>query len=449
MFRMETFNCGHPRTPENSRGNGKGKPRICKECQQARRAKLPKKKKPRPKVCGRGHVYTPETTIITASGSRNCRICWSLKLKAMRVERAPKKPKVPRTRCRIGHELKGDNAWRLKDGRVVCRACKYRYQNERNRLKRLNLPYEYKLKMFGAPVEEKIRAYRQKPDENGCRLWTGPVDQGGRPHLQGRVDGKHAVVFTLARLWEQESGRKLPENHVVDMPCPGGVRCTTYEHMRVIPWVKLVNTAENKAATALSNRMKRASDRAKYVERGSEYVPDLRKMLIHKFGQRVTPYIEDIVQEALVGAYLHWARDRKEIANLKAFLMTAARNRASDLTHRRRETQSLDDLLDNGGEIGALGSALTLLLRAADDADPAVWWELREDEAAERAYVAARLKKMSPAVRAVIRLKYEHDLSQAEIAQARGISINTVEQQLTRGHRIMLEGTGRKLKNVA
>lgn len=441
---VTVFRCGHPRTPGNSLGNGANAAPICKICAKARRAKQPKKKKKRPDRCGRGHEYTPENTLLTASGNRNCKICWSLKRKAMRIEKPKKAAKTQRTRCPAGHELTGWNAQRVGN-RICCRTCRNVNQTARQRAKRLGLSYEYKIKLFGTTPEEKIAIYRQPPDENGCRLWTGPMTKkiGGRPHLQTRTfEGGKAVngcAFSLARVWEEGSGRKLPPRHVVVMTCPGGNRCTTYEHMKVEPWKEWIREDENMKRGVAELRLRRGRDRERYVEAVQRHESGIRGRLQKKFGSVITSHIEDIMQHVRVSAFLAWARDRTEILNVRSFLLTTAIRRATDvLRHlKSRRTTSLEEMMEENEFDGAVEWSQ---FKDEDKNDPAIFWELVEEEEMQRAEFSKRLRLVPPKARALLRLQHTYGLSQRELAQAANISENTVEQHLGKARRRIRAG---------
>lgn len=99
IIAMETFQCGHPRSAENSAPNGKVGV-ICRECRNARKrryyaadpgAELNRTRKYRPEPqgnanlrkthCPQGHPYDEENTYVTPSGVRQCRTCRKAALK--------------------------------------------------------------------------------------------------------------------------------------------------------------------------------------------------------------------------------------------------------------------------------------------------------------------------------------------------------------------------------
>lgn len=72
--------------------------------------------------CKRGHPFSTENTIITTSGSRQCREC----MKMLQLRWKQKHPTIPRGTpkqfCKHGHEMTGANTYTYKN-RKSCRIC--------------------------------------------------------------------------------------------------------------------------------------------------------------------------------------------------------------------------------------------------------------------------------------------------------------------------------------
>lgn len=77
-------------------------------------ARLPRR---RPRMCHKGHEYTPATTSVAPDGSRICLIC---------KPRRPSQPRATETHCAAGH-LKTPETWREYrydyGDRTVCLVC--------------------------------------------------------------------------------------------------------------------------------------------------------------------------------------------------------------------------------------------------------------------------------------------------------------------------------------
>lgn len=119
---------GHEYTDENTHVRASGQ-RDCRTCtrerMRVRREALPRRPRPRKDACVRGHAFTPENTVTYANGDRACRECSRQRVRDMRArKRALRPPKSPRTECKNGHALTGDNVYvnPNRSGRA-CRKC--------------------------------------------------------------------------------------------------------------------------------------------------------------------------------------------------------------------------------------------------------------------------------------------------------------------------------------
>jgi RNA polymerase sigma-70 factor (ECF subfamily) len=113
------------------------------------------------------------------------------------------------------------------------------------------------------------------------------------------------------------------------------------------------------------------------------------------------------------------------VAHPRAFrtwLFQATRHRAIDHLRRRRRER-------------------ILLADAASESEPAV--EDAEPEVRDLSGLADAMAGMTPAHREVLLLRYEDDLSYAEIALVTGCSVGTVRSRLHHAKRRLVELTGR------
>jgi RNA polymerase sigma-70 factor (ECF subfamily) len=133
---------------------------------------------------------------------------------------------------------------------------------------------------------------------------------------------------------------------------------------------------------------------------------------------------EDLVQGLF--ADLWTRRDAWEIrTSVRAYLFTAVRNRALNARRRGLIERDWDD---------AAGRADT---DAIQWSPPAADAELERREA--RTGVARALAALPERCRLVMQLRWRDQLSYAEIAEAMGISVKGVENQLSRGLKALRE----------
>jgi RNA polymerase sigma-70 factor (sigma-E family) len=121
---------------------------------------------------------------------------------------------------------------------------------------------------------------------------------------------------------------------------------------------------------------------------------------------------EDAVQEALTRIYLRWARLSATPDALLAYARRAVINATRDQWRHlsRRERRE----------------------RTAADADPPEPPEPFDDAVADRDRLVAALRRLPYGQRAVIVLRYWHQLSEQETADALGNSVGTVKSQSSR-----------------
>jgi RNA polymerase sigma factor (sigma-70 family) len=139
--------------------------------------------------------------------------------------------------------------------------------------------------------------------------------------------------------------------------------------------------------------------------------PALRAYL-HSF---VNPSdIDDLVQETY--ARLLRAHARGPVSHARGLLFATARNAARDL-HRRRTTAQTSPITDS------------VASRVFDDAPHAAETASRQQETA---LLAAAIAELPPRCREILVLRKFENHSHREIAEQLGISVHTVEAQLTK-----------------
>ncbi|HEY2768992.1 MAG TPA: SigE family RNA polymerase sigma factor [Solirubrobacteraceae bacterium] len=121
---------------------------------------------------------------------------------------------------------------------------------------------------------------------------------------------------------------------------------------------------------------------------------------------------EDLVQECLLRVARHWPRVRA-MEHPTAYARKILINLALDGADRRRRRR---------GELNAVPDL--------DGGDPS------EDTAGRleaRSELAGALRRLPPRQRAVLVLRYFHDLSEAQVAETLGCSVGTVKSTASRG----------------
>jgi RNA polymerase sigma factor (sigma-70 family) len=274
----------------------------------------------------------------------------------------------------------------------------------------------HRVHTVGMTVEEKIAHYSDAQDD-GCVYWTSPAK--GRPEL--RFGGRCHSVRTL--LWERRNG-KLPSDCIVYVTCEHP-RCIAEAHLAMMTRGKFLHTGKAQKKAQIVKRMRYGKDRERYLIEALTHVKAVRGLLYRKFGPRLDR--EDVLQEALLRVYLAWARDRQNVDDVRAFFMQIAVNIAIDVM--RGSNYSRVTYCDP--------QAPALLLHVApEEADPAHVYERALSEYRSRKRLTAHLRKLSPRVRQALRLQWQRDLSQREIAARMQLSENTVEQHLVKARRL-------------
>ena len=140
---------------------------------------------------------------------------------------------------------------------------------------------------------------------------------------------------------------------------------------------------------------------------------------------------EEIVQDLFFAIWMK--RDRlPNVGSLQAYLFTAARNRSLHHLRHRAMVRRWTSWVGSGADVaGVAASPLS-----ADDA-------LEADE--RRAMVRQAIDRLPPRARLALVLQRDHEMSQAEIAEAMDISLKAVEKLLASARqklRPVLEGEG-------
>lgn len=126
---------------------------------------------------------------------------------------------------------------------------------------------------------------------------------------------------------------------------------------------------------------------------------------------------EEIVQDLF---FVLWTtRDRLPAArSLRAYLFTAARNRALHHLRHRAVVRRWSAQVDTHAEVAGVGSPL-----------PRPDEVLQADERSRA--IRDAVAQLSPRTRVAFVLRWEHEMSHAEIATAMGISVKGVEKLVT------------------
>lgn len=153
--------------------------------------------------------------------------------------------------------------------------------------------------------------------------------------------------------------------------------------------------------------------------------------LFDSFGKRTLGYLrglvgeeaEDVQQEVWLAVY----REIRSLSNPRAFrtwLFQTTRHRAVDLLRRRKREKELI-------EVAAI--ELTLANEFAEGPELA---------GLEESVLAGAIEELAPTHREVLQLRYQGDMSYAQIALVVGCSIGTVKSRLHHAKRRMLELKG-------
>ena len=139
---------------------------------------------------------------------------------------------------------------------------------------------------------------------------------------------------------------------------------------------------------------------------------------------RTEAEISDLRQEAYARVYEAAKRERPQL--VKPFLFQIARNLMIDRL-RRQSVVSLESMADVD------------------------WLNVSDDRPSSEAYVAARqelrllqaaLDKLPPRCRQVVLMRKVEGFSQREVAKEMGITIETVENQVAKGMRLLAQAIG-------
>jgi RNA polymerase sigma-70 factor, ECF subfamily len=160
----------------------------------------------------------------------------------------------------------------------------------------------------------------------------------------------------------------------------------------------------------------RAGDAQVFTEAFEALFPAVRVFLF-----RYTESIA-VAEELAQDVFVAWWEERAKLdirSSLRTYLFSAARNRALNyLRHERLGWRWVDDLAADGEP-------------ARDDAD----WGAREAEIAEA--VADAVRALSPQARQIFLMQRTKAMSYADIAARLGVTVKTVDTQLTRAVKVL------------
>lgn len=131
---------------------------------------------------------------------------------------------------------------------------------------------------------------------------------------------------------------------------------------------------------------------------------------------------EDLVQEALVRAYVRWGSIEK--ATAVAYIRRIMVNLATDQFRRRKHEPVSVDL--DGDRAWAEAPASTNGCRAVDD----------------RSDIVGRLRVLNARERAIVVMRYYFDLSEQQAAEELGVSVGTIKSTCSRALAKMRQAAG-------
>lgn len=138
-------------------------------------------------------------------------------------------------------------------------------------------------------------------------------------------------------------------------------------------------------------------------------------------------YVNDtaVAQDTVQDLFLNLWQKRKQLevrTSVRAYLFAALRNRLLNKSTRLRLEQRLFERGDIEDLAVSDATLLSDVLLAMGDT---------------KVIVRAAVDSLPPACRAIVRLRFEEDLSYAEIAETLGIAPKTVENQLAHARKLL------------
>lgn len=206
---------------------------------------------------------------------------------------------APKTHCKRGHELAGDNLY-VHNGRRACRACRRQYVSPTpckavgcDKPKKRHgfcLKHYKRWDRYGDPnVTTRFPATpdaradffaRVTVSETGCWTWTGPLSKGYGRH-RGQL--AHRVSYEM-HVGPIPEGLTIDHTcHNSDQTCDGGEtcehrRCVNPAHLEAVPMV--VNSLRGKSLNAKNARKTHCSKGHPFDEENTLYVPGGRRCRI-------------------------------------------------------------------------------------------------------------------------------------------------------------------------
>lgn len=153
----------------------------------------------------------------------------------------------------------------------------------------------------------------------------------------------------------------------------------------------------------------KTKEKEKFVNNYNEWSDDLFRYAFFKVSNRELAL--DLVQDTFTKAWEYIALD-KEVDNLRAFLYKILKNLIIDY-YRKKKTESLDNLLNEGFDFGY------------DDSDKTESNMLGED-------LWIKVQELDHKYQEVLTLRYMNDLSITEISEAISESENNVSVRIHR-----------------
>lgn len=400
--------------------------------------------------CSKGHEFTPDNTRIIEcqkkDGSKTtfqqCLKCLAARTALIAARKASAPPKRARgskpllDRCKKkGHPLRGDNLIERVDERTgkavrTCRACRNEYMKEREYLKRRGLK-PAPIRIDYPSLEAKIKALTQVTD--GCHLWIGKTSGGDAKAPVVALKNERASV----RPWLCEhAGRVIPPKHKCVMKVGCHEMCVRPDHIEILSGSEIYARFQTKEVRERARRtmvQRFGTGRDDYMRAIFAHRSHLFKVVRRKLRTRFGYELEDIVQEAMLAAYAAWLQG-EAIENLQSFLVTAAINKAADMSRRswyrhvdgglRASNEEEEDTLE------------TQFAAPVEYTDPYLLLQRAEVERLRMRILKDRMSEIPPKARRCVLMKLD-DYSQKDIARTLSIAEHTVERHLSKAYRIL------------
>lgn len=158
-----------------------------------------------------------------------------------------------------------------------------------------------------------------------------------------------------------------------------------------------------------------------FQELYERYYPDVYRFALFLTGDQGRA--EDLAADTFVRAFI--ARDRIDLATVRAYLFTIAKNLHRDECRRARPLAEIPE--------------------AVQDPRPGV--DVRVQHALELGRVRARLKQVAKGDRQALLMFVARGMTHQEIAGALGVTIGAVKSRIFRAREALLTGTRPRVRN--